>query len=81
MNFGYVFVLHCFQLVYKVYIFVHSVVVFDEIFFEVHQIFVRSLLSTINVDWAEVFVVRGLDEGEIIGISCRLFNGLHLTHS
>lgn len=64
MNFSEVFVLHILELIHETQIATHSFVVFNEVFFEIHHIFIGSLFGAVDVDRAEVLIILGLYEGQ-----------------
>ena len=61
---GQIFMLHIFELLDEAHVLAHAFIVFDEIFFEIHNVLVGWLFGSIDVDVAEIFIVGCLDEGD-----------------
>lgn len=52
---------HVFEFVHETQVFVGAVVVLYEGLFEIHNVVVRGLLGSVDLDGSEILVVSGLD--------------------
>ena len=59
---GQIFMLHIFELSDEAHVPAHALIVFDEFFFEIHNVLVGWLFGSVDVDVTEIFILRCLDE-------------------
>ena len=62
MNFSNIFMIHIFKLLHKPEMFLCTIVFFNIVFFEIHDIFVGGLFCAIDIDEGEMGIGGGLDE-------------------
>lgn len=55
--------IHILYLTDKTDVFIHSLVILYEIFFEIHNVFIWCLFGTEDVDMTKITILAGLDEG------------------
>ena len=61
MDFGDVFMLHSLELMHEAHVFDGPVGFFNEILLKIHNVFIWSLLCTIDLDMLEMIVLSRLD--------------------
>lgn len=61
VDFGDVFMLHSLELMHKAHVFDGPVGFFNEILLKIHNVFIWSLLCTIDLDMLEMIVLSRLD--------------------
>lgn len=60
MYLGNVLMIHILYLIHQSHVFAHSIIILNEILFEIHNVLIWGLFGAVDVDVAEVAVLGGL---------------------